>query len=216
MGKMERQEARGKRQKAKGGAVPLDRKPIPRWAWPALGAGRGSGDPPHKALCVGQAGQSMAEWAILYSAVIMPLTFAVIFTSELVWVWHSVAEMTREGARYAATHCWDGSGDNVMTYMRGKVPAMVDQQQFQNGEAEITVEYFTRNAETGTLEEFSCDQGECSTLCVPDLVRVGVTNYSFRRFLDSLGLPGVPLPDFRTTVPMESAGCDPEQATCVP
>ncbi len=161
-------------------------------------------------------GQSMVEWAIIYAAVIMPLTMAVIFTSELLWVWHSVSEMTREGARYAATHCWDGSGDNVMTYVRTHVPRMIDMQQFQSGEAEVTVEYFTRNAETGTLDEFSCDQGECTTLCVPDAVRVGVGNYSFRRFLDMLGLPGVPLPDFRTTVPIESAGCDPEQAACVP
>ena len=161
-------------------------------------------------------GQSMVEWAIIYSAVIMPLTFAVIFTSELLWVWHSVSELTREGARYAATHCWDGSGDNVVSYMRTHVPLVIDMQQFQTGEAEITVEYFRRDPDTGTVEEFACDQGECSTLCVPDVVRVGVSNYSFRRFLDMLGLAGVPLPDFRTTVPVESAGCDPEQATCVP
>lgn len=161
-------------------------------------------------------GQSVVEWAIIYAVVMMPLTFAVIYTAQLLWVWHTVAEMTREGARYAATHCWDGTGDNVRAHMRSRVPPVVDQNQFQSGEAEITVEYFARNAETGTLEEFSCDQGECSTLCVPDVVRVGITDYSFRRFFDYLGLPGVPLPDFRTTVPMESAGCDPEQATCAP
>jgi len=165
-----------------------------------------------KAKC----GQSIAEWAIIYSAVIMPLTFAVIFTSELLWVWHSVSELTRQGARYAATHCWDGSGENVMSWVRTHVPWVIDRQQFQTGEAEVTVEYFARNAETGTLEEFSCDQGECSTLCVPDVVRLGITNYSFRRFLGLLGLPGIPLPDFRTTVPVESAGCDPEQGSCVP
>jgi hypothetical protein len=167
-------------------------------------------------LSLSSSGQSMVEWAIIYAAVIMPLTFAVIFTSELLWVWHTVSELTREGARYAATHCWDGSGDNVATYMRTHVPPVIDMQQFQSGEAQVSVEYFARSAETGTLEEFSCDQGECSTLCVPDLVRVGISNYTFRRFLDLLGLPGVPLPDFRTTVPMESAGCDPEQQTCVP
>ena len=163
-----------------------------------------------------QSGQSMAEWGIIYASVIMPLTFAVIFTAELLWVWHSVAEMTRDGARYAATHCWDGSGDNVRTYMRTHVPRVIDMDQFQNGEAEITVSYFARNAETGTLEEFSCDQGECSTLCIPDVVTVQVGNYSFRRFLSQLGLAGDSLPDFRTTVPTESAGCDPEQATCAP
>ncbi len=190
-----RGKARGKGQKAKG-AADAPARSARRWR-----------------NC---SGQSMVEWAIIYSAVIMPLTFGVIFGAELLWVWHSVAEMTREGARYAATHCWDGTGENVRTYMQSHAPLMVDRNQFQTGEAEITVEHFRRNADTGTLEEFSCDQGECSTQCVPDVVTVRVANYSFRRFLSYLGLAGVPLPDLRTTVPMESAGCDPEQATCVP
>jgi hypothetical protein len=167
-------------------------------------------------LCRSQSGQTVVEWAILYSAVMMPLTFALIFTSEMLWVWHTVGEMTRDGARYAATHCWDGSGSNVQTYMRSHVPLVVDMDQFQSGPAEIQVQYFSRNAESGALEEFSCDQGECSVMCVPDVVTVQVTNYTFRRLLSYLGLPGVPLPDFRTTVPVESAGCDPEQGTCLP
>ena len=30
----------------------------------------------------------------------------VIFVAEMLWVWHSVVDFTRDGARYAATHCW--------------------------------------------------------------------------------------------------------------
>ena len=58
--------------------------------------------------------------------------------------------------------------------------------------------------------DFSCD-GNCSTDCVPDTVTVRIRNYQFPRFMSFLGLPPVPLPDFRTSLPMEGAGCDPEQ-----
>jgi hypothetical protein len=34
--------------------------------------------------------------------------------------------------------------------------------------------------------------------------------------LDVLGLPPVALPDFRTTLAMEGAGCNPEEGTCLP
>jgi hypothetical protein len=163
-----------------------------------------------------ESGQTVVEWALIYVGVIMPLMMALIFTAELLWVWHSVVEFTREGARYAATHCWQASADNVLSYMRSHIPGTIDMDQFRDGPAEILVQYFSRNADTGTLEEFACDQGECSTLCIPDVVTVQVTNYTFRRFLSFLGLPGVSLPDFRTTLPIESAGCDPEQGTCLP
>jgi hypothetical protein len=53
-------------------------------------------------------------------------------------------------------------------------------------------------------------------MCVPDAVTVRVTNYEFRKFMGYLGLPPVSVPDFYTTVPIESAGCDPEQGTCLP
>ena len=49
--------------------------------------------------------------------------------------------------------------------------------------------YFGRDPETGELTDFPCEQGECSTGCVPDAVTVSVTNYEFRRFSGYLGLP---------------------------
>ena len=100
--------------------------------------------------------------------------------------------------------------------MRSNVPAMIDFDQFQQGAADIQVQYFTRNIDTGALEEFSCSGGECSTECIPDTVTVRVQGYAYRRFLSYLGLPPIPLPDFHTSLPMESAGCDPEQGSCLP
>jgi hypothetical protein len=77
------------------------------------------------------------------------------------------------------------------------------------GRANIEVQYFARNPETGLLEDFTCEGAECSTDCVPDAVTVQITGYEFTRAMTYLGVNPVPLPDFRTSLPMESAGCDP-------
>ena len=163
-----------------------------------------------------RSGQATVEYAILYAGIILPLTFGVVFAAELLWVWHSVVDFTREGARYAVTHCWTANGDNVLTYMRTHVPRMIDQNQFQQGQAQIAVRYFSRDPDTGSLVDFTCGSGECSVDCIPDAVTVSISSYQFRRFGNLLALPPIDIPDFRTSLPMESAGCDPEQATCLP
>lgn len=163
-----------------------------------------------------QGGQAAAEYAIVSAGVLLPVTMMLVFTAQLLWVWQSAVEWTREGARYAATHCYQGGGDNVRNWMRTHVPVNLDQQEFSAGTAEIQLNYYTRNAETGTLEEFACSGGDCSTECVPDAVTVRITGYSYRTFLNYLGLPPVQMPNFMTSLPIESAGCDPEAGTCLP
>lgn len=162
-----------------------------------------------------QSGAALVEYALAYVAVILPLTFAIIFTAQLLWIWHSVGEWTRDAARYAATHCWQASGGNVQTWMRSNVPPMFDRDQFQNGGVDLSIQYFARDPDTGTLSQFSCDT-ECSTQCVPDTVTIAVRNYQYQTFLTYLGLSPIQMPEFQTSAPMESAGCDPEQGTCVP
>lgn len=156
------------------------------------------------------------EFILAYSALLLPVTMMIIFTANLLWVWNSMTDFTREGARYASTHCWQGDGGNVRTWMQQNVPLTFDREQFQGGPAEITVEYYGKDPESGTLTEFSCDQGECSRGCVPEVVRVRITSYEFRSFMSYLGLPPVAMPDFQTTVPMESAGCSPDTEDCLP
>jgi len=157
-----------------------------------------------------QSGQAITEFALIYSAVIVPLTFMIIFVAEQLWIWHSVADFTRDGARYASTHCWVSDGSNVISYMETNTPAMIDQQQFQSGQAGITVQYFS----DGGVTPFSGDT--CGGICVPATVSVSVANYQFLRFAAFLKLPPVTIPPFTTTVPMESAGFQDASGACIP
>lgn len=162
-----------------------------------------------------QSGQATVEYALLYAGVITPVLFAIIYTAQLLWIWHSVVDFTRAGAQYAATHCWQASSENVIGFMQANVPLMLDQQQFQNGTVDLEVDYFSIDPSSGAVTPFACDT-ECSTMCVPDSVTVHVLNYQFRGFVAYLGLPPVTIPDFQTSMPVESAGCDPEQGSCLP
>jgi len=71
----------------------------------------------------------------MYVGVIVPFTFGIIFIAQLLWVWHSMVEFTRDGARYATTHCWESGGNNVLQYMYTHVPVNVEQSQFSSANA---------------------------------------------------------------------------------
>src|ERR1700689_3648040 len=91
----------------------------------------------------GRGGQATFEFVLLYGTVIVPLLFGIVYLAQLLWIWHSVVEFTRDGARYAATHCWQAGGQNVIEYMQTNVPANIDQAEFQaGGSAQINVAYF--------------------------------------------------------------------------
>ncbi len=162
-----------------------------------------------------QQGQTLVEYIILFGGVIVPLTFGLIAIAQMMWVWHSMVDYTRLGARYATTHCWQSDGQNVIGWMRQNVPPIPDQASFRDGTVDIAVEYFKLNPDTRTLETFSCD-ADCSAQCVPDTVTVRIRNYEFRPFMAYLNLPPVQMPDFATAMPVESAGCDPDTGTCTP
>lgn len=160
-----------------------------------------------------RSGQAAIEFALLYAGVVLPLTFMLIVTAQMLWIWHSVVDFTRAGARYAATHCFVGDGSNVVNWMQTYTPPMIDQNQFQNGTATIGVQYYTQNPD-GTLTQFTGCDAACSAACLPDAVSVSITNYQYQRFSSYFKLPPVTIPPFTTTIPMESAGCD-ETGTCV-
>lgn len=171
---------------------------------------------PHPPSPPFESGNAVLEFALLYGSVILPLTFMLVFVAEMAWVWHGVVDFTRDGARYAATHCYeaDGSAGNVLSYMESNVPRIIDQNQFQSDAVGIAVAYFTRNPD-GSLTPF--DPSACGgTLCLPDSVSVGVSNYQFTRFSGFFKLPPVTMPPFTTVVPMESAGYQDASGACVP
>ena len=154
-------------------------------------------------------GQATIEFALIYGAVILPLTFMTIFVAEQLWIWHSVADFTRDGAQYAATHCAT-DGTNVINYMTSHVPAMIDRERFQAGEAGIQVQYMVNNSDgtTAAYEPTACGG------CVPDSVTVSVTTYQFLRFAGFLRLPPATMPPFTTTVPMENGGYQDASGSC--
>src|SRR5882757_6926964 len=48
-----------------------------------------------------QRGAITIEYVIAFATMLLPMTMMIIFTAQLLWVWHSVTDFTRTGARYA-------------------------------------------------------------------------------------------------------------------
>jgi len=157
----------------------------------------------------GHSGQALPEFVVLYAGVILPLTFMVIFVAEMFWVWHGVVDFTRDGARYASTHCWTADGGNVLAYMESHVPPILDRSVFENNDAGISIQYFS----DGGVTPF--DINNCAG-CLPDTVSVSITNYEFLRFASFMKQPPVKIPPFTTILPMESAGFQDASGSCVP
>jgi TadE-like protein len=156
-------------------------------------------------------GQATVEFALLYGTVMVPLLFGIIYVAQILWVWHSIVEFTRDGARYAATHCWQADGNNVIQYMQANVPATIDQAEFQSGgSAAIGVQYSELDpAGSGELIPFAC----AGSVCEPDAVTVSVSGYQFQHYV--LLLKSIAIPPFPTSQAMGGAGYD-QTGTCTP
>ncbi len=149
---------------------------------------------------------------MIFAGALIPLTFGMIFVTQILWIWHTVNDFTRLGASYAATHCWQSDSGNVTNYMLTNLPAVPNQDQFLNGPIQIQVSYFAEDPTTGILTPFACD-GDCTSGCIPDVVTVTISNFQFQAFA---GISPIVLPNFQTSLPMQSCGCDPEQGVCLP
>jgi hypothetical protein len=162
-------------------------------------------------------GQATVEMALALVFGIIPLTLGLIAFAEAAWTYHGLSAVTRLGAQYAATHCFqDASGQNVVSWLTDSantaVPAFPDRPQLTTGGIQITVQYSTNDLVDGTSGEPTCSP-DCSPDCIPDTVTVSIaadnpSAFAFNRFLTFLGLPTFQLPAFATTLPMES-GVDP-------
>ena len=157
-----------------------------------------------------QTGQATVEMAIGLALIIVPITLGLLNFVQLGWTYHSLTTLTRQGARYAATHCWqDSSGSNVITWMQENSPAFPDRQQLISGGIQIQVSYWRHDLETHQSVAFECGGG-CDLQCVPDSVTVSITGYEFDHFLTALGFQPLLVPPFSTTVEIQSAGANPE------
>jgi len=162
-------------------------------------------------------GQATVEMALVLLFGILPLTFGLIAFLEAAWTYHGLVALTRLGARYAATHCFqDSSGQNVVSWLTDlnnpSLPLFPDRQKVATGGIQITVQYWTHDPDLGSIP-VSCN-ASCNAECVPDSVTVSVATsdpntYGFNRLLTGLLLPAIQPPSFSTTVPMES-GVDPD------
>ena len=161
-------------------------------------------------------GQASIETVLALMVGIIPLTLGLITFSELTWTYHVLTTLTRQGARYAATHCYeDATGSNVVSWMQANSPPFPDRPQLTAGGIQIQVSYWTHDVETRESVPFSC-AGGCSPDCVPDSVTVSISGYQFNHFFSVLGLPPLQVPSFSTTMAMEGAGANPETGVSTP
>jgi hypothetical protein len=166
----------------------------------------------------GPRGQATVETALAMAAAIIPITFGLIAFTEIAWTYHALAAVTRLGARYAATHCWqDQVGSNVVNWMRlpANTPAFPDRALIASGGIQIQVNYWMHDADTHQSVPFECG-GSCSPDCAPDSVTVSIIGYQFNHFFSLLGLPPLQVPPFSTTVAIESGGGNPETGVSSP
>jgi hypothetical protein len=161
-------------------------------------------------------GQAAVELVIALGLIVIPLTFAMLGFVEIVWTYHALTTLTRQGAQYATSHCWqDSAGTNVVTWMQENAPMFPDRSQIVSGGIQIQVQYWTHDPESHTSIPFECGGG-CGAECVPDSVTVSIAGYSFNHFFPMLGFSPIQVPPFATTMAMQSAGVNPETGAASP
>ena len=148
---------------------------------------------------------------------LLPLTLGLIAFAQLAWTYHSLVTLTRQGARYASTHCWvDEAGSNVVDWMQANAPPFIDRVRLSDGGAQIQVAYWTNDLTAHETTQFSCAAESCSPGCAPDAVTVSISGYQFSHLFTTLGLSPLTVPEFATTVDMESVGANQDGGTPEP
>lgn len=162
-------------------------------------------------------GQATIEMALILMTVLLPITLGLYAIADLVWTYHALVSITRQGAKYAATHCYeDDAGSNVVNWMQVNSPAFLDRPQLASGAVGIQVNYWTHDLTAHASVPFACGGDTCSPQCIPDAVTVGISGYQFKHLLTLFGLQPLQIPSFATTVEFQGAGGDPETGISTP
>src|SRR3989442_1262306 len=107
-------------------------------------------------------GQATVETALALVAGVLPLTFGLFAFGEIAWTYHALATLTRQGAHYAATHCFqDDAGSNVVSWIQTNAPAFPDRAQLTTGDIQVQVRYWTHDTTLHQSVPFSCSDS-CS------------------------------------------------------
>ena len=162
-------------------------------------------------------GQATIEAALTLLVGLVPLSIAMLGFAEIAWTYHALATLTRQGAQYAATHCWqDDSDSNVINWMTANAPAFPDRSKLVTGEIPIQVRYWTNDSANHLTNPFSCGGQSCSPECVPDSVTVSINGYYYNHFLPYFGFAPLLVPSFSTTMEIQGSGANSETGVSLP
>ncbi len=143
-----------------------------------------------------QQGTTTVEFAILAS-VLFVLIFGVIEIGRAFFVWNSVGEVTRRGARLAAV-CPVNHG-SISKVSMFNAPDGGSESELLSGltDDNISLEYL--------------DDGGTATIVFTEIksVRVGISDYQHNLLIPFFNM-SITVPEFSTTIPAESLGYIPE------
>ncbi len=143
-----------------------------------------------------QQGTTTVEFAILAS-VLFVLIFGVIEIGRAFFVWNSVGEVTRRGARLAAV-CPVNHG-SISKVSMFNAPDGGSESELLSGltDSNISLEYL--------------DDGGNATIVFTEIksVRVGISDYQHNLLIPFFNM-SITVPEFSTTIPAESLGYIPE------
>jgi Flp pilus assembly protein TadG len=134
----------------------------------------------------GQHGVAAVEFALV-AILLFTLIFSIIEFGRALFIWNSIAEATRLGARLAVVCDKSVASDDAI---RVRMENFVQSLTLTN--ANIAITYFS-----AILPANACDKATCT------YVEVKITGASFSPVIPMFSLT-IPLPDFATTLPRES------------
>ena len=147
-----------------------------------------------------QRGLATVEFALVGPVLFMVL-FGVIEISRAFFVWNTMAEATRRGARVAAV-C--PANDNAIR----QITVFSDPNSGDN--SPVVSNLSVSNVDVKYYANDGTDTGGA----LPDtkFVQVQITGYQHTMLIPFVPIPPIPVPPFSTTLPVESMGWIPEEA----
>lgn len=153
-----------------------------------------------------QAGLTVVEFAVV-GAVFILILLACIEIARLLFVWNTLGEVTRAGARIAAV-CPPGNEAVIATALLN-----------EPGNAEESDILVGLTADNIVIDYLAADGSTGATVTTAEYVRVAISDYTISLRIPFVGaeVTEITAPPFTTTIPAESLGYVPETTsyTCL-